>query len=73
MKKPKPVKPTPKPTTPREPTPLAKALAEADTIIAGLAAKLGVKPGPPTTSLNEAAKRMNELEIALREKNATES
>jgi hypothetical protein len=73
MMKKTPSKPIPKATTPREPSPLEKALAEADAIIAGLASQLGVKPGPPTTSLNEAAKRMNELEIALREKNATES
>ena len=72
MKKQHPPKTPRKPvkTTPREPSPLKKALAEADTIIARLAGKLGVKPGPPTTSLNEATNRMNELELALMRKNA---
>ena len=58
-----------KSTTPTPgPNPLAKYLAEADAAIASLAKKLGVKPGPPTTSLNEAAQRWNALEIALRRK-----
>lgn len=55
-----------KPTTPPGPTPLEKALLEADAVIADLAGQLGIPPGLPMRTLNEAAKRMNDLQLALK-------